>query len=110
MWYSLVEFPARLRNAQGRWKESSGLVRRAVDAAPDDRMLIYRAADVAPSRQQTVEWLRRQDNFEVLEMEFGAVHADPHSASRQINRFLGGALDVDSMAAVVDPRLYRQRS
>jgi len=50
---------ARLRNAQGRWKESSELIGRAVEAAPDDRWLIYRAADVAPTRQQTVEWLQR---------------------------------------------------
>ena len=50
---------ARLRNAQGRWTESSELVRRAVDAAPEDRLLIYRAADVAPSRQLTVKWLQR---------------------------------------------------
>jgi tetratricopeptide (TPR) repeat protein len=50
---------ARLRNAQGRWGESADLVRRAVAAAPDDRLLLYRAADVAPSRALTVAWLER---------------------------------------------------
>jgi hypothetical protein len=50
---------ARLRNAQGRWSESAELVRRAVKAAPGDRLLIYRAADVAPSRALTVAWLER---------------------------------------------------
>jgi tetratricopeptide (TPR) repeat protein len=50
---------ARLRNAQGRGRESAALGQRAVEAAPEDRLLLYWAADVAPTRQRTVELLDR---------------------------------------------------
>jgi hypothetical protein len=50
---------ARVRHAQGRFGESAELGRRAVEAAPDDREVLYWAADVAPGRARRVELLRR---------------------------------------------------
>jgi hypothetical protein len=33
----------------------------------------------------------------------------PEGAAREVSEFLGGGLDVEDMAAVVLPSLYRQR-
>ena len=54
-------------------------------------------------------WLRKQANIDTLLLHYADIVADPLSASRAINRFLGGGLDEGAMAAVVDQSLHRQR-
>jgi hypothetical protein len=54
--------------------------------------------------------LRKRPWFESIELDYSGVVADPEAAARQINRFLGGALDVEKMAEAVDPDLYRNRA
>lgn len=56
------------------------------------------------------EWLGANPNVDVLRVEYGVVLAEPRDAARRIDAFLGNVLDVDAMAAVVDPQLRRQRS
>ncbi len=51
--------------------------------------------------------------FEVLDVDFNETMADSAGATRQaerVNRFLGGRLDVQRMAAVINPDLYRSRA
>ena len=48
--------------------------------------------------------------FEVLEVAYRDVLSDPERLARQVNRFLGGRLDVTRMAEAVDPDLYRNRA
>jgi hypothetical protein len=55
------------------------------------------------------QWLRAQDNFEVLEVDYNAMIADPLPQILALDRFLGGGLDTRAMAAAVEPELYRQR-
>lgn len=55
------------------------------------------------------EWIGRQANMAVLRVGYAALVGDPLGQAARINEFLGGALDVPSMAAVVDPTLYRNR-
>ena len=40
---------------------------------------------------------------------YGEAVEDPAEVARKVNEFLGGGLDVEAMAASVDPSLYRQR-
>lgn len=54
-------------------------------------------------------WLETQPHVEVLYVSYNEVLSDPAPLVQQINRFLGGRLDADKMAGVVDPKLYRQR-
>jgi hypothetical protein len=54
-------------------------------------------------------WLARQDHFRVLYVKYDEVLSDPRGQSERVNACLGGALDVESMAGVVDKQLYRQR-
>lgn len=58
---------------------------------------------------QVATWLDRQKGFEVLQVNYNRILKDPHGCSQQINRFIGGHLDEQLMAGVVDSTLYRQR-
>ncbi len=54
-------------------------------------------------------WMRRQKHFEVLEVTYSQILSSPEPEAEKIVRFLGSELDVESMAEVVDPTLYRNR-
>ena len=54
-------------------------------------------------------WLERQPNFEVTYVSYNRVLEKPRQEARRIDAFLDEDLDVDAMAEVVDPSLYRQR-
>lgn len=56
------------------------------------------------------EWVRKQPNFKILYVSYNEALRDPRPAVTAVNKFLGGDLDVEAMAAVVEPALYRQRS
>jgi tetratricopeptide (TPR) repeat protein len=45
----------------------------------------------------------------VLKVPYGDAIADPADVAARVAEFLGGDLDVDAMAAAVDPKLYRER-
>lgn len=56
-------------------------------------------------------WLATRPDMQVLDVDYNAIME--HGASQiaaTIDTFLGGGLDVDAMAAVADPALYRQRT
>jgi len=53
-------------------------------------------------------WLAAQPNFTVAYVSYNDLVADPRPQADVLSAFLGG-LDVDAMASVVDPSLYRQR-
>jgi hypothetical protein len=83
------------------------LIRRGepTDTISDERL----AQLFARHLQQVKDWLAAQPNVEVLYVGYRQVLADPLGQTRRINAFLGGILDSDAMAAVVDPALHRQR-
>jgi len=49
----------RLRGAQGRYEDAAALLERAVAAAPEDRSVLFWAAEFAPGRAETIELLER---------------------------------------------------
>ena len=53
--------------------------------------------------------LQNSVNFEVTYCSYRNVLKNPGEYAVRVNQFLGGRLDVDSMAAEVDSRLYRNR-
>ncbi|MBN1456870.1 MAG: hypothetical protein JW912_03355 [Sedimentisphaerales bacterium] len=55
------------------------------------------------------EWIAGKDCFSVLDVNYKEVINDPQTQCSRINEFLGGSLDIEKMAAVVDPSLYRNR-
>jgi hypothetical protein len=55
-------------------------------------------------------WVKERPNFRVLDVDYNAMVAEPQPIVAEIDRFLGGGLDVDAMVGIVDPGLYRNRA
>ena len=53
--------------------------------------------------------VRRRPNFEMIEVQFMQAMEAPRIFATDVNKFLGGNLVVESMMAVVDLELYRNR-
>jgi hypothetical protein len=83
------------------------LIRRGepTDAIPDEKMAALYQKHLA----QMEAWLAQQPNMDVLYVTYHEVIAEPRRHAEDINRFLGGGLDVDAMVAVVDRMLYRSK-
>jgi hypothetical protein len=54
-------------------------------------------------------WITEQPHFDVIFVSYNEVMGSPVEQAQRINQFLGKGLNVETMAAVVDPDLYRQR-
>ena len=54
-------------------------------------------------------WVADRGCFSVLNVEHKDMIHDARAQAERVNEFLGGDLDVEAMAAGVDPSLYRQR-
>ncbi|HVS14273.1 MAG TPA: sulfotransferase family protein [Thermoanaerobaculia bacterium] len=59
---------------------------------------------------QATYHLKRAPNFEWIELQYAEVLGDPEGQARRLAAFLGRDLDVQKMATVVDPDLYRNRA
>jgi hypothetical protein len=60
--------------------------------------------------EEIEKWLEQQENIEVLPVQYKDVLENPLAAAEGIHDYLGIELDVNDMAAIVDPSLYRQRT
>jgi len=76
------------------------------EATPPERMRALFEDDLWRAGYQ----LRHRPEFETMEVHYSAVLAQPLESARRLDAFLGGGLDVEAMAAVVDPQLYRNRA
>jgi len=83
------------------------LIRRGepTDKVPDNEM----ARMYEKHLSQTETWLSSQPAFDVLYVNHHDTLKDPVRTGKKINKFIGGHLDVNKMARVVDTTLYRQR-
>lgn len=54
--------------------------------------------------------LEHTSHFKHLDVDYGQAIANPTEQAQRIAEFLGGGLDVDAMAGVVDAQLYRKRA
>jgi LPS sulfotransferase NodH len=76
------------------------------DAVSDEQM-----ADLFVRHLQQVNaWLASQPNIQRVEVNYNQMLRDPFPYLAQVNNLLGGNLDTEKMAAIIDPDLYRQRS
>lgn len=72
---------------------------------PVDRLMAVFQGQLA----QVDAWLKVQRNIRVLDVEYSLMLASPDSEAQRIAAFAGLELDINAMAAVVDPALYRNR-
>ena len=76
------------------------------DGSVDDETM----AELYQKHVDTVKrWLSREPNFQVLEVEYNRLLADPAEDLVRLSHFLNRPYDLDRMQAVIDNRLYRQR-
>jgi hypothetical protein len=59
--------------------------------------------------QSVVSWMRLQPNVSTLYVHYSDMLTNPEPLVEQINSFLGGGLNCQTMVEVVDPNLYRNR-
>jgi len=59
---------------------------------------------------EVTSWLAKQQNMEVLYVDYNEVITHPAASAQAVQHFLGGRLDVQRMVAVVDQALYRNRA
>jgi hypothetical protein len=59
---------------------------------------------------RTDRLLNEASHFETLRLRYADILADPRAQAERIATFLGREVDVASMAAAVDPSLYRNRA
>jgi hypothetical protein len=77
-----------------------------IDDTPPERMREHFQDDLWRATYQ----LTHRRWFEMLEVHYGEILSRPLEGARKISGFLGGHLDVEAMAGVVDPELYRNRA
>jgi len=65
---------------------------------------------LARQMAQTDRWLQAQPHLTVLTVHYGDAVQKPEETARAVAGFLGMPLDLDAMAAVVAPNLYRNRA
>ena len=77
---------------------------------PTDKVSDEEMAQMYAMHLKKIEaWMAERDNIDVLYVQYNEVIEKVQTWSGKINKFLGGILDTDSMKAVVDKSLYRQR-
>jgi len=54
--------------------------------------------------------LKTRDNFTWIDIPYSETVKNPLDQAKRISAFLGGGMDARTMAAVVDPELYRNRA
>jgi len=59
--------------------------------------------------EKVYRWVEDQDNFSIVSINYNEMVKSPLSECRRVNEFLEAGLDVDKMASVVNPSLYRNR-
>jgi hypothetical protein len=59
--------------------------------------------------QKVARFMANRSCFSTFPVAYRDVVENPREAAVRIDRFLGGTLDVDRMAAIADPALYRNR-
>lgn len=83
------------------------LVRRGEDPTKvnDDEMTKLFEAHLV----MVLDWASKQKNIRLMEVDYNQMLQEPEPLVKEVNQFLGGEMDIEKMATVVDPNLYRQR-
>jgi hypothetical protein len=55
-------------------------------------------------------WIKRQNNFDILYLDYEEILSEPENAALHITRFLSRPLNTDAMIQSIEPALHRNRS
>ena len=83
----------------------------ARNGKPTDKVSDEELAGLYETHLQQIEvWLAEQRHFDVVYVDYNTILQDPEPHLAQVNRLLGGGLDLEAMRGVVDQSLYRERN
>ena len=86
--------------------QTAMLARRGTPAARQEKLRDAFSAHL----QKIGAWLDQRANMATRDVDYASLVIHPSQVAAQVNHFLGAGLDVQAMAAAVDPLLYRHRS
>jgi len=108
-----ADVPARvlmLRRDLGEVLASQrAMLERAAGGAPDPAEDELLRAAFTRQLEEACALVASRGAWQLLEIEHARLLADPDGVAGAVADFLGGGLDTDAMARVIDPGLYRQR-
>lgn len=103
--YKVIFMERELEEVLASQKKMLGRLGKGDDNIPDDKMAqIYQG-----HLKQVKTWISSQPNMEVLYVNYNTMVGDPIESLHKVNAFLGGGMNVEIMANVVDKELYRER-
>jgi len=103
--YKVIFMERELEEVLASQKKMLGRLGKGDDNIPDDKMAqIYQG-----HLKQVKTWISSQPNMEVLYVNYNTMVSDPTESLHKVNAFLGGDMNLEIMANVVDKGLYRER-
>lgn len=94
--------PDEILQSQKRMLQRNGIE----TEVPDDQLKALFEREL----QQFYAWLPSQPHLKTINVSYNDLLANPVTVLSHINRHLDYSLDVDAMASVIDPALYRHRA
>lgn len=94
--------PDEILQSQKRMLERNGI---ATDVSDDQLKSMFER-----ELQQFYAWLPSQPHLKTINVSYNDLLTNPVTVLSHINRHLDYSLDVDAMASVIDPALYRHRA
>jgi len=103
--YKVIFMQRAMKEVLSSQKKMLGRLGQQDDKVEDDKMKkIYQA-----HLKQVNLWISKQPNIEVLYVNYNTMLGNPLESLQKINEFLGGEMDVNVMAGVINKSLYRER-
>lgn len=103
--YKVIFMRRNMREILASQKKMLGRLGKSDDDVSDGTM-----AKIFENHLRSIEsWLSKQANIQTLYVNYNRMIEDPDEPVQQVNRFLGGYLDVDAMMGVINKDLYRER-
>jgi len=103
--YKVIFMQRAMKEVLASQKKMLGRLGQQDDKVEDDKMKkIYQE-----HLKQVNLWISKQSNIEVLYVNYNTMLSNPIESLQKVDEFLGGEMDVDAMAGVVNKDLYRER-
>ena len=103
--YKIIFMRRDLNEILSSQKKMLGRLGKEDDKVEDEKMKkIYQE-----HLKQVNAWIVKQPNIEVLYVNYNTMLGNPLESLQKVNEFLGGEMDVNVMAGVVNKELYRER-
>ena len=103
--YKVIFMQRAMKEVLASQKKMLGRLGQQDDKVEDDKMKkIYQE-----HLKQVNLWISKQPNIEVLYVNYNTMLGNPIESLQKVDEFLGGEMDVDAMAGVVNKDLYRER-